>query len=139
MSIHEIVLTLLSTLNPPDDVQPKIKPIPDHYFCCSSVDNAGKGSGEGCVNMTSDHVNTCSDVLFCPGGWTKSDGTVHCTAATRREAPPPTEFCCDSTGTDEDGRRVGDGCGLSIESVCTASALVCSDSWTMSERSVTCL
>lgn len=104
------------------------------------VDPAGRGSGDGCVKMSESHVNSCSDVPYCPGGWTKSDGTVHCTEATRRDPPPASVFCCDSTGTDGNGRKVGDGCDYVVDesATCAARPLVCSGAWVMPDRAVTC-
>lgn len=143
MSIHDIVLAILATLSPPDEppngYRPEVKPNPDHYFCCGTVDNTGRGSGTECRKATEDEANLCGKTLCCQAGWTKSDGTVHCTAASQTKLPPPDQFCCDSTGTDDLGRPVGEGCKPATGDTCEARDLACFDSWTMSDGHVTCL
>lgn len=62
---------------------PEFKPPPeppqekDHYFCCDSVNH--KGSGEGCAEILESAVIACGNVLYCDGGYSKSDdGKVTC-------------------------------------------------------------
>jgi hypothetical protein len=55
-------------------------PPPDHQevpqtFCCTSVEGF---VGEGCVAISSEHINTCSKVLSCGDVWQKVDGKVTC-------------------------------------------------------------
>jgi hypothetical protein len=65
-------------------VEPPNKEAPDEteedkdYFCCHSV-NTGKRSGDGCVTIGKNQIDSCSKVLACAGGFTKDDGTVTCT------------------------------------------------------------
>jgi hypothetical protein len=66
-------------LQPPECTQPKPIDKKEQTFCCDSVNSMGKGSGEGCVTITEDHVDSCSDVLACAEGYTKTDGHVTCT------------------------------------------------------------
>lgn len=144
MSIHEIILAILATLSPPDaptdkDDQPKVKPNSDHYFCCSTTDSAGHGSGTECRKTSEDEANLCADVLCCNAGWTKSNGTVHCTAASQSKASEAARFCCESTGTDDAGHDIGEGCKRSDGATCEGARLACFDSWTMSDGLVTCL
>lgn len=144
MAIETLLLTILSTLlspsEAPDEVRPDTKLLPNHFFCCDSVDSSGRGSGEGCVKMSEDHVNSCSDVLYCPGGWTKSEGTVRCTAATRREPLPVSKFCCDSVSVGDDGRKRGASCELvDVQVACEESSpLMCTSGWTKADGDVTC-
>lgn len=56
---------------PPDDEQQ------DQHFCCQSVDPKN-WTGDGCSAISSELINSCQHVLYCPGKWTKSDGTVTC-------------------------------------------------------------
>ena len=84
MSIHSILITIIATISPPSspgdkDDQPTIKPLENQHFCCDKVGPGdGKGGGEGCVDIPKDHVRSCSAVLYCPGAWTSTDGTVTC-------------------------------------------------------------
>lgn len=85
MSIQTLILMFIATFGaPPDgpkdkDDQPRIKVIGNQHFCCESVNSIGKGSGDGCVAVSADHINTCEDLLYCPFGYTKSGGGVTCT------------------------------------------------------------
>jgi hypothetical protein len=45
------------------------------HFCCTSID---KLTGEGCVTISRENINTCDKVLYCDGTWMKSDGKVVC-------------------------------------------------------------
>ncbi|PRQ06231.1 hypothetical protein [Enhygromyxa salina] len=56
---------------PPDDIE-KV-----HIFCCQKVDVKTK-TGDGCVTIGSDKIDSCSSVLACAGSFTKVDGTVTC-------------------------------------------------------------
>jgi hypothetical protein len=62
-----------SDKQPPPEVEEK-----DYIFCCHDVDTANK-SGEGCVTIAEQQINSCSTVLACHEGFTKKDGTVTCT------------------------------------------------------------
>ncbi|KIG15996.1 hypothetical protein DB30_05050 [Enhygromyxa salina] len=57
---------------PPDDIEK------DYIFCCQSVDTQTK-SGDGCVTIGENQIDSCSTVLACADGFTKQDGTVTCT------------------------------------------------------------
>lgn len=58
---------------PPADVQE------DQHWCCQSVNHKGK-TGEGCsaISGSLEVINSCANVLYCPGFWTKEDGNVTC-------------------------------------------------------------
>jgi hypothetical protein len=64
----------------PDKKPPngEVKPI-DQHWCCDSVDHKNK-SGDGCdpISGSLETIAACSEVLYCPGFWTKSKGTVRC-------------------------------------------------------------
>ncbi|WP_052557445.1 hypothetical protein [Enhygromyxa salina] len=49
----------------------------DQHFCCQSV-SAKPWSGEGCVTIAVEHINTCAKVLYCPGKWINDEGDVTC-------------------------------------------------------------
>jgi hypothetical protein len=49
----------------------------DQHFCCKSVD-LEKWTGEDCVAISKEHINSCNEVLYCPGLWGKSNGVVKC-------------------------------------------------------------
>lgn len=77
-SLLTIILAALG-VQPDIDAPKCAKPIEDHHFCCESVNSEGKGSGDGCVKISEDSVNSCSEVLGCTHGYTKSGGVVRCT------------------------------------------------------------
>jgi hypothetical protein len=81
MSIKAIILSIVATFAPdgPTDKDDDPSISEDHYFCCEVVNDAGKGSGDGCVKISEDHVNSCSQVLGCSHGFTKDEGAVRCT------------------------------------------------------------
>jgi hypothetical protein len=49
----------------------------DQHFCCNDVD-AAKFTGDGCVAIAKENINSCNAVLYCPGKWAKKDGKVTC-------------------------------------------------------------
>jgi hypothetical protein len=54
---------------PPEEIQK------GQHFCCTDVD---KFTGEGCVAINAENINTCDRVLYCAGNWQKKDGKVTC-------------------------------------------------------------
>ncbi|KIG18896.1 hypothetical protein DB30_07232 [Enhygromyxa salina] len=63
----------------PDDREPPDPPQIDQHFCCNSVNSTGHGSGQGCVAINKENINTCAEILYCASNWTKnSDGDVKC-------------------------------------------------------------
>ncbi|PRQ09068.1 hypothetical protein [Enhygromyxa salina] len=56
---------------PEEDVQE------DQHFCCASVD-LENFTGEGCTAISKETINACSNVLYCPEMWAKSEGKVAC-------------------------------------------------------------
>lgn len=54
---------------PPDEIQE------GQHFCCTDVD---KFTGEGCVAISNENINSCDRVLYCSGNWIKKDGKVTC-------------------------------------------------------------
>jgi hypothetical protein len=68
---------------PPDppadqDKPPEVRQEEQHW-CCQSVDHKGK-TGDGCsaISGTLEVINSCANVLYCPGFWTKENGNVVC-------------------------------------------------------------
>jgi hypothetical protein len=60
-------------LAPPEDIDGK-----DQLFCCNSVESSGKGTGDDCSAIGEELINSCSNVLYCSGNWTKKDGVITC-------------------------------------------------------------
>ncbi|KIG12572.1 hypothetical protein DB30_01235 [Enhygromyxa salina] len=83
MFIKHTILAILAACginNPdgPDDKElPPPPPDPSHYFCCHTVD-ADKLTGEGCVTIGANQVDSCASVLHCANTFTKMDGEVKC-------------------------------------------------------------
>jgi hypothetical protein len=61
----------------PDKLQPEEDIQEDQHFCCHSVDPKSK-TGDGCVTIGANQIDTCGEVLYCPGFWAKHDGKVSC-------------------------------------------------------------
>ncbi|PRQ05965.1 hypothetical protein [Enhygromyxa salina] len=62
----------------PDDItQEEVRPI-DQHFCCSEVASTKPLSGEGCVAIGKESINSCEIVLYCAADWLKEGGTVTC-------------------------------------------------------------
>ena len=53
-------------------------PLPKQHFCCSSVDLDGKGSGEGCMAIGEELINSCVHVLYCAGSWGRDEDVTKC-------------------------------------------------------------
>lgn len=75
-----------ATTEPPPTEQPDAPPeqpdkpeVNDQHWCCESVDHETK-TGDGCsaISGSLEILNVCANVLYCPGYWTKEDGTVQC-------------------------------------------------------------
>lgn len=72
-----------ATTEPPPTEQPDAPPdepeVKDQHWCCQSVDHKAK-TGDGCsaISGSLETINACANVLYCPGFWTKEDGTVQC-------------------------------------------------------------
>lgn len=82
MSIHTLILTLITTLtDAPDDpnYRPEVTVLEGQHFCCAvTTSGDGTGGGEGCVMVSKDQGNSCSAFLHCKGNYTIQDGTVTC-------------------------------------------------------------
>ncbi|PRP95884.1 hypothetical protein ENSA5_37540 [Enhygromyxa salina] len=61
----------------PEDREPPDQGEEDQHFCCSSIDTQN-WTGDGCVAINKENINSCQKVLYCPGKWAKDDGTVTC-------------------------------------------------------------
>ena len=48
----------------------------DQHFCCTDVST--NGTGEGCVAINKENINSCDRVLSCGDKWVKKDGKVTC-------------------------------------------------------------
>lgn len=57
------------------DKKPPVEIEEGQHFCCTNVD---KLTGEGCVAINAENINTCDKVLYCNGNWMKVDGKVTC-------------------------------------------------------------
>ncbi|KIG12570.1 hypothetical protein DB30_01233 [Enhygromyxa salina] len=84
MFIKPTILAILAACginsNPPDapdEIEPPDDQQIDQHFCCQSV-SAKPWSGEGCVTIAVEHINTCAKVLYCPGKWINDEGDVTC-------------------------------------------------------------
>lgn len=60
----------------PDKKPPK-EDVGDQHFCCTDVD-PDKLTGQGCVSIGPENINSCDRVLYCEGNWAKKDGVVTC-------------------------------------------------------------
>ncbi len=51
----------------------------DQHFCCVDVDPKTM-TGEGCnaISGVLETINSCANVLYCEGNYTKKDGKVTC-------------------------------------------------------------
>lgn len=142
VSVIQIILSLAAAIfGPPDappnkDDQPKGARPASHYFCCGTVSSAGAGSGYDCRKTDEADAQLCKRQLCCAGGYVVDESITTCTAA-KRNHPAPSRFCCASTGIDDDGHNIGEGCRRSDD--CQARALSCIGSWTVVDDLVTCL
>ena len=59
----------------PNEKAPPEDEVKGHYFCCQTVD---KLTGEGCVTIGANQVDSCNNVLYCEGSFMKKDGKVYC-------------------------------------------------------------
>ena len=82
MFAKTIVFTLLAacgvTSNPstdPDKIEPPEELQENQHWCCNTVSDF---TGEGCVAIAKENINTCKNVLYCEGNWMKQDGKVTC-------------------------------------------------------------
>jgi hypothetical protein len=84
-TIVSILLTILTACvgagaavptDQPDKKPPK-EVGEDQHFCCSKVDLADL-TGEDCVAVGVESINTCAAVLYCEGSWGKEDAKVAC-------------------------------------------------------------
>ncbi|KIG18901.1 hypothetical protein DB30_07237 [Enhygromyxa salina] len=68
------------TTNPPDapdEIEPPDDEQVEQHFCCSSVDLKNM-TGENCVAINKEQINTCLSVLYCGNTWGKDNGTIAC-------------------------------------------------------------
>jgi hypothetical protein len=49
----------------------------EQHFCCKVVD-VDKRTGEECVTISKKGIDSCAEVLFCPGFFAKHAGVVTC-------------------------------------------------------------
>jgi hypothetical protein len=49
----------------------------EQLFCCKVVD-VDKRTGQECVTITKTGIDSCAEVLCCPGFWAKHAGVVTC-------------------------------------------------------------
>lgn len=65
----------LTSSAPPADKQPPDDEQQGQHFCCQMVNNF---TGEGCISINVENINSCANVLYCSGDWMKKDGVVTC-------------------------------------------------------------
>ncbi len=61
--------------DPGDKQPPAEQPQEDQHFCCQDVKD---GTGEDCVAIGKESINSCPNVLYCDGKWEKKDVKVTC-------------------------------------------------------------
>jgi hypothetical protein len=66
-----------TTTEPPTKAPPSEPSQEDQHFCCHDVDQKSL-SGDGCVTIGKEQINSCNNVLYCSGNWSKKDGHVVC-------------------------------------------------------------
>jgi hypothetical protein len=65
-----------ATDKPPSD-EPDAKPRDEILFCCQHIDVKAK-TGNTCITIEDDEIDSCSNILTCAKGFTKKDGIVTC-------------------------------------------------------------
>jgi hypothetical protein len=85
MVIEPLLLAILaacgvqSSSTPPEEpvdlpTPPEVK---DQHFCCQDVDQKNL-TGDGCTTIGKEQINSCNNLLYCSGNWSKKDGHVVC-------------------------------------------------------------
>jgi hypothetical protein len=69
----------LDASDPPEFVPPPELPQEKEgqHFCCFATTKAN-GEGCGAISGSDESINTCANVLYCPGEWVKTEGDVTC-------------------------------------------------------------
>jgi hypothetical protein len=66
-----------SPKEPPEKKPPADQGLEGQHFCCTSV-SPKDFTGDGCVAVSKEQINSCDNVLYCSEGWVKSEGKVAC-------------------------------------------------------------
>lgn len=125
----------------PSDIQSQVESGEDQHFCCDDVD-LSTWSGEGCLLISEDDLNSCSNILYCDGKWERQDGRAACAQTLTDKQDPDVEvedqhFCCQSVDLD---KWSGEDCTTIPAELINSCAevLYCGGNWGKSGNKVKC-